>query len=89
MALSALAIVAADAVFTLMRSPEEVKQLRRKIRHAIASYVASMESGRPYLTAASNEGIAWDWQKPCYYDTLHYQCDMDVTLTDDDNEQEE
>ena len=48
-----------------------------------------MESGQPYLTAASNEGIAWDWMKPCYYDTLHYQCDMDVTLTDDDNEQEE
>ena len=70
-------------------SPAEVKQLRRKIRHAIASYVASMESGQPYLTASSNEGIAWDWQKPCYYDTLHYQCDMDVTLTDDDNEQEE
>ena len=70
-------------------SPAEVKQLRRRIRHAIATYVASMTSGQPYLTGASNEGIAWDWQKPCYFDTLHYQCDMDVTLTDDDNEQEE
>lgn len=70
-------------------SPREVKQLRKKIRQAIASYVASMESGQPYLTAESNDGIGWDWTRPCYYDTLHYQCDMDVDLTDEDDEQEE
>jgi hypothetical protein len=39
----------------------------------------------PMLTASNNDGVAWDWTKPCYYDTLHYQCDMEV-LTEDNNE---
>ena len=61
-------------------SPAQVKRLRRLARQAIAAYVANMQSGAPYLTAASNEGIAWDWQKPCYFDTIHYQCDILVNL---------
>ena len=69
------------------QSPAAVKQLRRFIRHAIAVYVANMTTGRPYLVSSSNDGISWDWQKPCYYDTLHYQCDMELNF-DSDNEQE-
>ena len=41
-----------------------------------------------YVISFNNEGIAWDWTKPCYYDTLHYQCDMYFPI-DDDNEQNE
>ena len=69
-------------------SPAEVKQLRRLVRKAIAGYVISMTDNQPYLTSSSNEGIAWDWMKPCYYDTLHYQCDMEV-INDEDDEHEE
>jgi len=65
--------------------PYEVKRIRRIVRHAIATYVASMTENIPYLTSASNEGIAWDWTKPCYYDTLHYQCDIDIDLTEEEN----
>lgn len=58
-------------------SPRQVKQLRRMVRHAIATYVAGMEDGAPMLRSFSNEGISWDWEKPCYWDKLHYQCDME------------
>ena len=65
----------------------EVKQLRRMVRKAIREYVSIMDyASRPDLKSFSNEGIAWDWLKPCYYDRLHYQCD--VLFTDEDDEQE-
>ena len=61
-------------------SPNAVKQLRRTIRHALAQYVESMsDDERPVLRSFSNEGIAWDWTKPCYFDVAHYQCDIDYT----------
>ena len=64
----------------------EVKQLRRKVRKVIREYVSTMDyTTRPDLKSFSNEGIAWDWLKPCYYDRLHYQCNV---LFTDDNEQE-
>ena len=66
----------------------EVKQLRRKVRKAIREYVSTMDyATRPDLKSFSNEGIAWDWLKPCYYDRLHYQCD--VLFTDDDEQENE
>ena len=58
--------------------PATVRTLRRKVRHAIAEYVNIAPTGYIYLVSSTNDGIAWDWTKPCYYDTLHYQCDMDV-----------
>ena len=58
-------------------SPAEVKQLRRLVRQAIASHVATLQNP-PYLVSSSNDGIAWDWLKPCYYDRLHYQCDVNI-----------
>lgn len=60
-------------------SPVEVKQLRRMVRQAIAAHVASLPyADTPQLVSSSNDGIAWDWLKPCYYDRLHYQCDVNI-----------
>lgn len=71
-------------------SAKEVKHLRRIVRHALAQYVKSMsDNERPVLRSFSNEGITWDWTKPCYYDTLHYQCDMYFPIDEDDNAQNE
>ena len=48
-------------------SPAEVKQLRRMVRQAIAAHVASLPyADTPQLVSSSNDGIAWDWLKPCY-----------------------
>ena len=58
-------------------SPKEVKTLRRQVRAAVSSYVESMTEDIPYLRALTTDGIAWDWTKPCYYDSLHYQCEME------------
>lgn len=65
---------------------QEVKEIRRKIRKAIGEYVNAMEDDRPYLKAYSNEGITWDWLKPCYWDRLHYQCEIINNLSDDGTE---
>lgn len=71
-------------------SPNAVRLLRRKVRHAIAQHVEQMTEGQPELRQYSNDGIAWDWTKPCYHDQLHYQCDIEVDLSDeDDGSQEE
>lgn len=59
-------------------SPRKVKELRRMVRHAIAVYVSGMTENAPMLRSFSNEGISWDWEKPCYWDRLHYQCDIEV-----------
>jgi hypothetical protein len=69
------------------KSPKDVKRLRRQIRHIIAEYVEDMEyEARPELRSLSNDGISWDWTKPCYFDTLHYQCEMYLNI--EDNEQD-
>ena len=70
-------------------SPAEVKRLRRIVRKAVGTYVESMTGNIPYLRQASRDGIAWDWTKPCYYDTLHYQADMVNNLNENEDEQEE
>lgn len=65
-------------------SPKEVKRLRRLVRKAVADYIETADlENKPYLQNLTNEGIAWDWTKPCYFDTLHYQADMDVNLNDE------
>lgn len=72
------------SVIISARNPAEVKQLRRMVRRAVAAHVATLQN-IPYLASLSNDGIAWDWTKPCYYDSLHYQCDVNI----DDYGQEE
>lgn len=62
-------------------SPNEVQRLRRRIRSAVESYMESMESP-PYLRSLSWDGVQWDWTRPCYFDTLRYQCEL---LNIDDN----
>ena len=65
-------------------SPKEVKRLRRLVRKAVADYIETADlDNLPYLQNLTNEGIAWDWTKPCYFDTLHYQADMDVNLNEE------
>lgn len=63
-------------------SPREVKRIRKMVRSAISSYVESMEGQTPWLQKSYRDGIAWDWTKPCYYDTLHFQCDMEIDLNE-------
>lgn len=57
------------------KSPREVQRLRKRIRSAVESYMESMVSP-PYLRSISWDGVQWDWTRPCYFDTIRYQCEM-------------
>lgn len=62
------------------KSPKQVKQLRSKARHAVATYIRTMAQNGgevPYLESLSGNGTAWDWMKPCYHSTLTYNCIID------------
>lgn len=69
------------SIIICAETPDKVRSMRRKVRKAVKDYIVSMaDQGEtiPYLTASSNEGVAWDDMKPCYNDAIRYQCDMDV-----------
>ena len=56
-------------------SPKQVRYIINRCRKAVAAYVKNLSyTDRPQLDALKRDGIYWDWTKPCYFDTLHYQC---------------
>ena len=70
-------------------SPDEVKQIVRKVRKAVETYIGTLYAQGeviPELENLSSDGIAWDWMKPCYYQRLNYQC---ITNADIEDEQED
>lgn len=73
-------------------SPKAVKQLLRMVRRAVANHIHTLaDSGEdiPHLQSVQTSGVAWDWMKPCYHETISYQCDVEVDWSDteDDSEQ--
>ena len=71
-------------------SPKEVKQLVRKVRRAIESYITTMYTQGeeiPELTSLTSDGLAWDWTCPCYYQKLTYQCIINADIEEDEQEE--
>ena len=64
-------------------SPKEVKKIIRMVRKAIANYVKTMTDDVPYLTNVQSNGVAWDWMKPCYHETISYQCIVENDYDDE------
>lgn len=64
-------------------SPKEVKLLLLMVRRAIARYMAGQEQ-IPELLGVQTSGVAWDWMKPCYHETISYQCVVENHLYDED-----
>ena len=63
--------------------PKEVKKLIRMVRKAIANYITSLyDQGEeiPCLQSVQTSGVAWDWMKPCYHETITYTCDVQNDL---------
>ena len=61
-------------------SPKAVKQLCRQVRRAVARHIRTMaDEGLviPSLESLQMSGVAWDWMKPCYHQTLTYNCITD------------
>ena len=65
-------------------SPQEVKQIMRRVRKAVEVYMVSLGNAMPELVSLTSGELAWDWIKPCYYKPLIYQC---ITKADVDDEQ--
>ena len=64
-------------------SPKRVKQLIQMVRKAIANYIESLaDKGEdiPCLQSVQTSGVAWDWLKPCYHETITYTCDVQNDL---------
>ena len=65
------------------KDPKDVKTLIRMVRKAIANYISSLyDNGEdiPTLQSIQTNGVAWDWMKPCYHETITYQCDVQNDL---------
>ena len=70
------------------KSPNEVDALVMKAMKAIAEYISTLaeqDEEIPCLNEGfpQTQGVAWDWTKPCYFDVVHYQCDIDNTNDDE------
>ena len=66
----------------------EVDALVTMVRKAIEQYVCAMySSGQEIPTLQpgypSSQGIAWDWEGPCYHQTVTYQCSMSNVTQDE------
>ena len=60
-------------------SPKAVKQLLRMVRQAVANHIRAMADNDkeiPCLQSVQTSGVAWDWMKPCYHETITYTCDV-------------
>lgn len=69
------------------KSPNEVDALIMKAMKAVAEYISTLTEDIPYLNEGfpQTQGVSWDWEKPCYFDVAHYQCDI---AYNEDDEQE-
>ena len=70
-------------------SPDEVKQIVRKVRKAVEQYIGTLYTQGediPELVSLTSDGLAWDWMKPCYYQRLTYQCIINADIEDEQEE---
>lgn len=76
-------------VWVNAHTPGEVKTLVRMVRRAVENYIVGMhESGEtiPTLKSVNSNGIAWDSDKPCYFQMINYQV---ITKSDTEDGQED
>ena len=70
-------------------SPNEVDALTMKAMRAVNNYMRTLSSqgaAVPYLKSGfpQTKGVDWDWMKPCYWDIVTYQCDIDYQGDDEE-----
>ena len=65
----------------------KLHELTQAVRDTVRDYLATNDTDiTEYQFGA--QAIQYDSMKPCYWQVLHYQCDMYNTLTDYEDEQE-
>lgn len=56
----------------------QVSDLTLLVMRAVANYMQTLERPMVWLSPGfpTTEGTAWDWTKPCFFDTIHYQAEI-------------
>ena len=72
------------------QEPKAVDDLAMMAIRAVNNYIHALYDQGEYIPNLlegfpQTEGVQWDWMKPCYWDLVHYQCDVDNKLYDNGN----
>lgn len=67
------------------QEPKAVGDLAMMAMRAVNNYIHALyDQGEdiPNLIDGfpQTDGVQWDWMKPCYWDLVHYQCDIENDL---------
>ena len=49
-----------------------------KTLYGNGNYIPNLIEGFPHT-----DGVQWDWMKPCFWDLVHYQCDVENKYDDE------
>ena len=64
------------------KDPKTVDDIVMMAMRAVNTYVCNLYDQGDYIPNLlegfpKTDGVAWDWMKPCYWDLVHYACDVD------------
>ena len=63
------------------KDPKEVDDIAMMAMRAVNNYITDLYNQGEYIPNLlegfpKTDGVEWDWMKPCYWDLVHYQCDV-------------
>lgn len=64
------------------KDPESVTDIVMMAMKAVNNYIIALYEKGEYIPTLQEgfpqtDGVQWDWTKPCYWDLVHYQCDVE------------
>ena len=63
------------------KDPKEVDDIAMMAMRAVNNYITDLYNQGEYIPNLlegfpKTDGVQWDWMKPCYWDLVHYVCDV-------------
>lgn len=63
------------------KDPKEVDDIAMMAMNAVNNYITDLYNQGEYIPNLlegfpKTDGVQWDWMKPCYWDLVHYVCDV-------------
>ena len=63
------------------KEPKEVDDIAMMAMRAVNNYITDLYNQGEYIPNLlegfpKTDGVQWDWMKPCYWDLVHYVCDV-------------
>ena len=72
------------SVDVVAKTRKQLGELTEQVRSTIREYFENIEEGDELFDLVPNDyefsasGVQYDWEKPCYFQTLSWQCDVNV-----------